>query len=413
MKNILFALMALVCTVCHANNFKVDSITFKHRLYQDCESCHQPEVDYSIPQVKAANPKLNSVADSINTLILNYLDYDDDIEVFSDFCHGVSFNYEMEDGYLLLDIEYIGYGAHGDVENRETLLFDLKTGDKVTFNKNSGIRVPFASLFTLDGYFKFLNSRNWDTCVYNAFFEAYKDSYEYDTKNDTVAEIEVDSSEVNAKAFGHGKYAQFHIDYSIDENNFYFWRESCYYADFCYAERCFEPGHFDVCLIKELKPYLNKIGKVVTNKKKSRIQKILAAVRLKETVSSRMFFEVSNWECEYKDSPGNLTKEEEAEIIAFNETQACKYTPYKVAIDYSHPNKIKGYLFIGDKKEGITGYQQDGTTYLKSKQSDWSFNFTEEERENGLGELGEYVFERKDGGGDGIIVGCNTSDDPY
>ncbi len=380
MSKILFFLMALVCTVCHAEIFKVDSITFDQTLFLDCESCSHPTAHYSIPQVKTEDHEQTSVADSINSQILRAVSYDEDYNVFTEYCHGVSFNYEMEDEYLLLDIEYVGFEAHGDVDNEETLIFDLETGDKVCYNEEACFKIPFASLFTLEGYFKFLNSHNWDEGVYKAFFDAYKDYYEYD-ENGNSSDEPADSSMVDSKAFGHAKYAQFHIDYRIDKEKIEFWRESNWYADFCYASRCFEPYYSKSCLIKDLKPYLNNIGKVVVDDKKSRIQKIVEAVNLKETVSDRLFFEVSEWR-----SPG-------------------KYVPHKVAIDCSDPEKIVGYLFIGDKKEKITGCNQDGTIFLKSRKSGWSFKFTNKDIEE--------CFWNKQKRESGIIVGRNTSDDVY
>ncbi|MCQ2192559.1 MAG: hypothetical protein MJZ23_06820 [Paludibacteraceae bacterium] len=387
MRHLLFVLMVVACTVCHAANFKVDSLTFSRVLFLDCESCSHPTASYSIPQVKTDNPELTDIANSINSQI-------NDFDFFAADCHGVSFNYEMEDMYLLLDIVYVGYGAHGDVDNYETLLFDLETGNKVCFSEETGVRIPFASLFTLDGYFKFLNSRKWDDGVYKSFFVAYKDYYEYDWKNDRNTGKVADSLMVDSIAFGHAKYAQFHIDYSVNENEFYFYREGICYSDFCYADRCFEPGYSDKCLIKEIKPYLNKIGKVVVDNKKSRIQKIVEAARLKEMIDNRMFFEISDWECE---NTNNSTGEEEDEI--------CKYIPHKVAIDYSDPEKIEGYLFVGDKKEKIIVSQQGDDTILKSKRSDWSFRFSKNDIDD--------CFWNKEKRTNGLIIGCNLSNDPY
>lgn len=381
MKNILIIILVTVSSFCYAGNFRIDSITFHHVLYMDCESCSHPDVYYEIPQVKTDNPNLSYIADSINAKILKTIDFDTDLDAFTSYCHGVNYRYAFEGDYVLLDLDMVGYGAHGDVDYDESLLFDLRTGDMLTFSENSGISVPFAYLFSLDGYYEFLNSRNWDKGVFEAFLESY--TYREEDGNEIVDEDYV---------FAHAKYAQFHIDYSFDTNVFYFWREYVWYADFCYAERCFEPYYGDECSINQVKPYLNKLGKIMTDNKKSRIGKTVAAIEFSKTMKNRLFFEVSGEKC---------TKQDGSE----EENEGCEYVPYKVAIDYSNPNKITGYVFIGDRKEKITGHEKDGYTYLKSKQSNWEFSFSEE--------AFNAIFWSKERGEIGRIVGCNEPNDPY
>lgn len=94
-------------------------------------------LDYSIPKVKTDNPKFLPIVDSVNAKIWSGFSFEEncDWNEFSDWCKGVQYSCEIKDGYLKMDLKYLGKGcSYGDVTNTEVRLIDLKQreGDSVS-----------------------------------------------------------------------------------------------------------------------------------------------------------------------------------------------------------------------------------------------------------------------------------------
>lgn len=387
---IVFSLVA----ICMASDFKVDTTKFTYTLYMYCESCSHPTAIFEIPYVTTEKQDQISVANNINKEIYKSIynlgekfgekGIPEDMDGFTADCHGVSFSYQMEGDYLLLDIEYIGYGAHGSVENYFFLFFDLRTGERLLANVDN--HLPFASLFTLDGYFEFLNSRNWDDGVYKGFLCAHLYKAEsYDEEDEEDLDLEI-------LAYNESKYAKFHIDYDYNDGKLFFERESNEYSIECWATRIYEPEYYDKCTFKEVKPYLNKLGKVILNDSKSRIKKLAKSVELYKEVENNLFMEIAHYEYNNKENSNEQTIKKEP---------ARKYVPYQIAIDLRDSDKIKGFLLYGGKKERITGYKKENEIYLKSKKSNWEYSFSLEKPEHIFYNRTDDEFE------EGAVVGYN------
>lgn len=114
---------------CQSEEFSVVPITFDYPYFGVCHDYGQENYsDYSIPKIKTSNPDFLPIVDSINAEIWSKFFYKENCDWgnFNDGCKGVQYSCEIKDGYLKMDLEYIGYGAHGDITNTEVFVVDLK-----------------------------------------------------------------------------------------------------------------------------------------------------------------------------------------------------------------------------------------------------------------------------------------------
>lgn len=286
---------------------------------------------YLIPKVVAIVPEYNAVADSINKQIMKLLDYDPNsatpIEIMN--CLSIDFEYEYQPNYLLLSYTIVNFGAHGDVENYDSQLFDLETGECIEQHS-----IPFSALFSIKGYFDFLNSRNWSEGVRKSFEEEFR-------RMNADDEDPMDEKKLQEEIGEEYKYAKFHIAYSFDKNKISFARENNYYACMAWAIRCYEPGYGDGVTLKDLEPYLSDVGKQLLNKNYftlSTIERILLRNKLWSQIEDYMFFELNDAD------------------------NTC------IAVNYQDRQNVWGYLY-GKDKVGIDlkGVFNDGDLILKTE----------------------------------------------
>lgn len=326
-------------------NLKVETIAFKHKL-----DGYEGPCEYSIPKIVATNPDYSSIADSINNSIWSRIFYKEggDVAEFAEWCRAVSFNSKIEGDYLYIDMDYTGYGNRGEVENKEVLLFDMNSGARLTQEYIHNI-VPFSALFTLEGYFDFLNSRKWRDRVRSAVMTSY-DNYmkERDMLDDSATILEAHQKACDA---------QFHIDYSINKEDgmIMFWKESSYFAIFSGNMQCYEVFVDDKCPINDIVPYLSEVGRLVVNKEFS----IVAQVEGMKTVDKNLFMEYS------------YEKTKDVSDDDNTEESRSYYVPCQIAINYSNPTDVKGFLYMEGKKEAVIGSMKGGMFNLRSKQSEW------------------------------------------
>lgn len=383
---IVFSLAA----ICMASDFKVDTTKFTHAQY--IQYIDHKRFPIHIPNVSTENQNLLSVADSINKEILESISFQDGFsDVFTFHCHGISYEYEMEGDYLLLNIKQIWLSSHGDVEDLISLFFDLKTGKRLLADINT--HIPFPALFSLEGYFEFLNSHNWDIDIFNGLLESQSETY--DTDNEDEVEDEEDEEEKHnyliSLSSKISKYEKFDVDYNFENGKLGFWRVSDLHDSYEDPIR-YIPGHIDYRTYKEVKPYLNKLGKVILNDSKSRIKKLAKSVELYKEVGNNLFMEIAHYEYNNKEDSNEQTIKKEP---------ARKYVPYQIAINLRDSDKIKGFLLYGGKKERITGYKKENEIYLKSKKSNWEYSFSLEKLEHIFYNRTDDEFE------EGAVVGYN------
>ncbi|MBR5642740.1 MAG: hypothetical protein IKW77_00965 [Salinivirgaceae bacterium] len=285
---------------------------------------------YLIPKVVATAPEYNVVADSINKQIMKRLEYDPNsatpIEVL--WYISIDFEYGFQSHYLLLSYTIVRHSAKGSYEDSDSQLFNLETGECIEQHN-----IPFSALFSINGYFDFLNSRNWSEGVQKAFEEAYNDMNE--NEEDPMDEKSL-QKEIGKKY----KYAKFHIDYSYDKNEFGFEREYNYYAVMPTVARCYEPFYSDNLPIKDLEPYLSDVGKQLLNENYftlNTIDQILFKIKLWNQIEDYMFFELNDAD------------------------NSC------IAINYQDRKNVWGYLY-GKDKVGIDvkGVYEDGILTLRA-----------------------------------------------
>lgn len=286
---------------------------------------------YLIPQVVAIAPEYNAVANSINKQIMKLLDYDPNsatpIEIMN--CLSIEFEYEYQHNYLLLSYTIVNFGAHGDVENYDSQLFDLETGECIEQHS-----IPFSALFSIKGYFDFLNSRNWSEGVRKSFEEEYRrmNADDEDPMDEKKLQEEIDEKCNDRK---------FHICYSFDKDEFRFARESDYYSVMAWAIRCFEPQYGDYQPLKDMQLYLSDVGKQLLNENYftlSTIDRILLRNKLWNQIEDYMFFELNDAD------------------------NTC------IAVNYQDRQNVWGYLY-GKDKVGIDlkGVFNDGDLILKTE----------------------------------------------
>ena len=286
---------------------------------------------YSIPKVVAIAPEYNAVADSINKHIMKSLKYDPNSAPPIDIRQGYesTFEYRFQSHYLLLYYITFHYEAFGDGENCESLLFDLETGECIEQHN-----IPFSALFSIKGYFDFLNSRNWSDSVRKVFEEKYIEKNEDD-------EDPMDEKSMQEKIEEEYNYAKFHINYYYNKE-FIFEREHNYYSVMgtTTAARRYEPIYNDRLPLKDLEPYLSDVGKQLLNENYftlSTIEKIFFENMLWSQIEDYMFFELNDAE------------------------NSC------IAVNYQDRQNVWGYLY-GKDKVGIDvkGVYEDGILTLKA-----------------------------------------------
>ena len=251
------------------------------------ESSWLDTLHYMIPKVVGAAPQYSSVAQAINQRIEELLEYrpDSATPIDMDGCLGIDFQYEYQSHYLYVSYKIVNYGAHGEVENCESQLFDTETGEYVEQHN-----IPFSALFSVKGYFEFLASRNWSDGVRKAFEQEYRRMNQED-------EHPVDEKRLQEEIEENCNFAKFHIAYSFDREEFRFSREMSYYAVMAWANRCYEPEYGDQVSLRDLQPYLNDVGKQLIDDNYfmlSPINQILLKNRLWSQIEDYMFFELND-----------------------------------------------------------------------------------------------------------------------
>lgn len=305
---------------------RIDTIKFSYLGY--CIDFDE-YMGYTIPKAVAINPEYQIVADSINKYIIELTEYHPENNyIDTNWCRGINFQYEFKSNYLLLNNAMVVFCAHGEVESHYSQLFDLNTGNCIEQHE-----IPFSALFSIKGYFDFLNSRNWSENMRKAFEEEFRRMNEDD--DDPMDEKKL-QEEIDEEC----NYAKFHICYSFDKNEFRFARESNYYAAMAWALRCYEPEYSDHLPLKDLEPYLNDIGKQLLSEKYlnlSSIERILLKNKLWSQIEDYMFFELNDAE--------NLS----------------------VALNYQDHKNVWGYIYGKDKTAtDIKGVFENGVLTLKT-----------------------------------------------
>ncbi len=321
--------------------YEMDSIVYDHQLYLDCEDCSHPTAHYSIPRIVCSYGD-KAVADSINNYIYQNLSvqFDDDGNIDSGWTeidnHGVSFDYEINSRYLYIFVTAISYCAHGDQMYSFEALFDLNTGEKIQIHT-----IPFSALFSLKGYYDFLNKKNWTEKVKREFIYNYEllyaeDSYKHMSDSEKGAAME--------EAESLSQWHKYYIVYSIYDDHIEFRRDCENHSVMCWAERCYEPICYDTCSLEGIKPYLNEIGEKLIFREKisSRLNEILWENKLYEEIEDYLFCEFST------DNEGKKI--------------------YKLAINYHDSAHVYGYLYdYNGNCEEVKGVRQLKQCVLNTK----------------------------------------------
>lgn len=345
---------------------EIDSITWSEVLYKDCDDCSHPTVHYSIPIVNANAIQYNDIVVSINTYIENILKYEEydgmtekeNWEVWAENnCHGIDFRYEISSNILYLGLLVVWYDSRHEWYDFFPLMFDLTTGKIIEQHK-----FPFSTLFSLKGYFEFLNKRDWSNKAkrefkenFEALYEEEKDSYEnldsLKAEYQNLAEIYV----INAK---------YDINYRVLENLFKF---DIHASVMPIYARALDPYLSDKCTIEEVTPYLSEIGKKYIQLEQdttiSILEKTLRENELYNQIEDCLYFEMYL---------GNNTGNETSLISIHYTPCSSKRMPeenetYLVAINYNNPQNVYGYLFTPEGScENITGTFSEEVFMLKA-----------------------------------------------
>ncbi|MBR4839133.1 MAG: hypothetical protein IK005_01505 [Paludibacteraceae bacterium] len=310
---------------------EMDSIVFDHKLYMDCKSCSHPLAHYSIPKLKTSDSEYAAVVEGINGDILKFIEYEEDEEYGRSIwtinvCAGVDFNYEFYANLLYISVHMVRHCAHGDCDDFFFKLFDLTTGGEIEQKE-----ILFSDLFSTKGYFDFLNKIGWTEQVKKAYEDGYKSAFEEDPDY-----IEKFSEEIELQALR----AQFHIDFELIHDEIKISMDG--EGTMSYAQRCYDPYHYERFKIADLKPYLGEVGKKF----------------LFERDTSKSIIESQLWLNELYNQI-----EDYLFLGVFIEEK-----PYKMALNYQNPDKVWGYLY--DEKgncEEIEGFLSFGIFVLNSE----------------------------------------------
>ncbi len=308
---------------------EMDSIVFEHKLYTDCESCSHPVAHYSIPKLKTLDSRYAEAVEKINRDICGRIDFDYEENNHYDWaeniCYEFDFNYEFKANLLYVNVNMNRHCPHGDCYDNFDKLFDLTTGDEIEQKQ-----ILFSDLFSTKGYFDFLNKIGWTEQVKKAYEDGYKSAFEEDPDY-----IEKFSEEIELQALR----AQFHIDFELIHDEIKISMDG--EGSMSYAQRCYDPYHYERFKIADLKPYLGEVGKKF----------------LFERDTSKSIIESQLWLNELYNQI-----EDYLFLGVFIEEK-----PYKMALNYQNPNKVWGYLY--DEKgncENIEGTFSVGLFMLKS-----------------------------------------------
>jgi len=255
MKKLLFMIMCATHSIL-AQNIVVEKVKITETVDKKTVS--------DIPRVKDFSNPQNPVVSKINSFLLDHFDLtsynQNEIEEFR--WYNVDFDAEVKSG--LLYIRYGGeyYGAYPNAVEDE-LFFDLSTGEKVINND-----IPFHALFSLQGYFDFLNSFWLSTELKDSFKKAI--ACAGDTQPDCSY---YDISEYNIV---NGKFTA-----SLETD--------CY----PHAMQACSPGHSITIPIDSLKPYLTENAKKILLQdhycEKKGVDKLLYNKAAWKTMPNNMF----------------------------------------------------------------------------------------------------------------------------
>jgi hypothetical protein len=264
-----------------------------------------------IPRLKEKSNDSNSVADRINSQILDRFMINsyvqNELEEFRWYEVGYSSQIKEDILYISFAGEY--YGAYPNSVSDE-LFFDLKSGEALKLSV-----IPFQALFTLSGYFDFLN-RYWLDGVKNEFITAIE-----------CAEYEPYCSYYDINR------------YNVNDNKL-----SISLTDDCFphvSQGC-SPVYSVSVELDSIKQYLNDLGKYILLESNymnmTPIEKFLENERLKEKVSNNVFL--------------------------FGKIDD-RY-PFSMAINIDKKEEISGLYYYDSKlqKINLNGQSNDNTMFL-------------------------------------------------
>ena len=260
-----------------------------------------------IPKIIDLNNADNLAVESINyEIYIYFFDVDANISVWD----YINFDYLIQDDILYINFNGEYTGAY-PVQVEDFFFFNIKTGEKLQMS-----RIPFQSLFTLSGYFDFIN-KFWLNGVKEAFKEAKK------------------------CAGGDEPYCSFYdINYSIDNNKLL-----VSMTDDCYPRvvRACSPYYNISVDIDDIEEYLNDIGKylLVENNSTYPIDRLIANNSVTGHIPENMFIF------------GRIDD---------------KY-PFSMAINIDYQNQITGYYYYDNRRQKINLHGvQDGDYILLTEE---------------------------------------------
>jgi hypothetical protein len=192
MKKLLFALTFIAHSIL-AQNIVVEKVKIIETIDKKTAS--------NVPRVKDLSNSQNPIVLKINSHLLEHFDLtsynQQEIEEFR--WYDLDFDSDIKSNLLFIHYGGEYYGAYPNAVEEE-LFFDLSSGEKLVNND-----IPFQALFSLQGYFDFLNKYWLSLTLKNAFKEAiacagdtepfcsYYDISHYDIENGKlVASLETD-----------------------------------------------------------------------------------------------------------------------------------------------------------------------------------------------------------------------------
>lgn len=330
-------------TICKAGDFKLISHSFIYPIESESsETLSYCESSFSIPMITTDDSALSPIADTINHFLREKISYDGNIEKFTENCVGISFDCQTKNNYILLDLDYLEkVGSYYWSDNNNSFLFDLRTGKLIQFGdeEKETSKIPFHLLFTMDGYHKFLEETNWTDSVAKHFSEDYR-LFQMGCELSGNDSLEIIGN------------AQYEIDYSIAQNKLSFKTEWDAYFKTYYSYNVFINrigfNTYQVSRSKEeTAPYLSKIGKILFNTKKSRIEKFIEAK--KQLKNCTKIYVIENF-VTYSDCPYELKR-------------------LLIPENLLRSKKKEGYVFEGNGKKVKVTIQidNDNIYFIKSK----------------------------------------------
>jgi len=247
-----------------------------------------------IPKVIDLNNADNQAVESINfEIYIYFFDVDGNISVWD----YVNFDYLIQDDILYISFNGEYTGAY-PVQVEDYFYFNITTGEKLQMSQ-----ISFQSLFTLSGYFDFIN-KYWLKGVKEAFKEA-------------------------KKCAGFEPYCSFYdINYSIDNNN----KLLVSMNDDCFPRvaRACSPYYNISVDINDIEEYLNDIGKflLIENNSNYPIDRLFANNKIVDNLPENMFIF------------GRIDDK----------------FPFSMAINIDSQNQISGYYFYDNRRQNLNLY---------------------------------------------------------